>query len=398
MTGWIRMTLGGVTAAVLSGGAAVAQTPGTMPAMPSATSLREVLPPQLFRTGGSDAPAAMPPAGTLPHTVDGHANGHGAAPAHGGHGGNGHGEYHGGDILPPPHEEHGHDAGGAFVSAEYLLLRARRADADIALVDPTRDLTPGGRLEGLDYSLRSGVRGRIGYAIPHSGYDVLAGYTYLRATSSRTLAAPAGGTLYPALTRPGLTDEAQSAVTDGSIQYHVYDIELGKRLHASEHATARIFGAGRFVSVRQDLSNTFNGGNAAGANVRSRTNFDGFGPALGLEGTVTIYHGFHAYARGSTGLLTGTAKASVLETNNGGATTFANIESSTRRVVPTAGVAIGGGWQYARVSVRVGYEITHYFGVTETLRLTSDFAEGKTHRQLGDLSLEGLFAQFGLSF
>ena len=34
------------------------------------------------------------------------------------------------------------------------------------------------------------------------------------------------------------------------------------------------------------------------------------------------------------------------ETNNGGGTVLADVDYTTRKVVPTASVAVGGGWQY----------------------------------------------------
>jgi hypothetical protein len=316
-------------------------------------------------------------------------------PAHNGHSGhNGHGGAH--DLLC--HDEGHHHEGGFFGRAEYLLLRPRRGAFDFAIVDTARDLTPAGTLESLNYELRSGFRTALGYRIPGGGWDVLFAYTYLESNADRILTAPPGGTLYATLTRPGLIDEATTAAATAGLQYNVFDIEVGRKLHASEWATARIFGGARFVTLRQDFDVIYDGRDARNAEVRTTAKFDAFGPTLGGEGTVTLYRGFHAYARGSAGLLTGRVVNSITETNNAGSTVFADLDYTTRKVVPTIGLAIGGGWQHGRVSVRAGYEITHYIGLIDQPRFIDDAAEGRVLTRPADLSLEGLFVQFGLAF
>jgi hypothetical protein len=50
------------------------------------------------------------------------------------------------------------------------------------------------------------------------------------------------------------------------------------------------------------------------------------------------------------------------------------------------------------VSFRVGYEVTHWFGLIDQPRFTDDVARGKFVSRPADLSLEGLFIQVGLAF
>ncbi|MGL4422581.1 MAG: Lpg1974 family pore-forming outer membrane protein, partial [Gemmataceae bacterium] len=347
--------------------------------------IKDLTPPDLFRTVRHEAPAAG---------GSGHATGHAEA---GGHGPEmGHGPV-GGDLIPP-HHAHGHEAGGLFGSAEYLLMRSRREGNTIALRDSNRDLVPTGSLESVKDSLRSGFRAELGYRIPGGHWDILTGYTYYKTTGKADISAPAGGTLYPTWTRPGLVDEALRAQANTELEYNAYDIQLGRSFHIEEHFHGRVFGGGRFVSLRQELDVLYDGRDANNARTRTRSKFDGFGPIVGGEASLSLFHGFHAYARTTAGLLTGRMENPLMETNNGGATTYADLSYSTRRVVPLFGVGVGGGWQSGRVSVRVGYEMTNYFGIQEQPRLTNDFSEGKLATKRSDVSLEGLFVQFGLSY
>src|SRR5579883_2418038 len=230
-------------------------------------------------------------------------------------------------MCPPPGDPEEH-TGGLFGRAEYLLLRPRRGAFDFALADPARNLIPAGPVESLNYGLRSGLRAALGYQLPGGGWDVLFGYTYLRSGAGQSIAAPTGGVLYPTLTRPGLTDYADTASATASLEYNVYDLEIGRRFRVDERLTGRVFGGVRWVTVRQDFVANYNGQDARDAQVRTKANFDGFGPVVGGEGALALYRGFHVYARGSAGLLTGRLDDPLSETNDGGATQYANLSRS----------------------------------------------------------------------
>jgi len=297
------------------------------------------------------------------------------------------------DAHEEDHEDH-----GLFGAVEYLLLRPRRGAFDFGIADPANDFIPGGKLESLNYELRSGVRASIGYRFKDSPWGVSMAYTFLRSSADRTLNAPTGGLIYPTLTRPGLTDEVGSAVAQSSLEYNVFDLEVGRRFHVDERLNVRAFGGVRFANIRQDFDVQYDRYDANVARVMTSSNFDGFGPLLGSEATLSVFRGFQLYARGSGALLTGKLVNPITETNNGGITQYASLDYRTRRVIPVMGMGIGGGWQHKNVSVRVGYEITNWFGLIDQPRFTNDFAVGKVTTRQSDLSLEGLFFQLGLKY
>jgi hypothetical protein len=310
-----------------------------------------------------------------------HNEGHAA-----GHGGGGHGE------------AHGHDGPGFYGTAEYLLLRPRRGAFDFALVDPNKDLIPGGNLESLNYEQRSGVRAGVGYRFSDSAWAAGFTYTFLRSGADRTLNSTPTGVIYPTLTRPGLIDNAGFAQATASLEYNVFDLEVGRQIHADERLNMRLYAGLRFATIRQDFDVLYDLRDANLARVRTKSNFDGFGPLLGGEGSLKTFGGFHIFGRAQASLLTGNITNPYAETQNDGGTLFATVDYRTRRVIPVMGAGVGVGWENRGVALRVGYEMTNWFNLIDQIRFTNDLAEGKLVTRPGDLSLEGLFVQLAIQY
>ena len=293
---------------------------------------------------------------------------------------------------------HRSEEGRVLVSAEYLLWRPRRDAFDYAVQNTTTGLATTGKLLNLGYELQSGVRGSLGYQLPGAAWDVLVTYTHLGSSTDARVAAGPGQVLFPTLTRPGLTDQALSTLASASLQYNVYDLELGKRIVIDEYFSGRVFGGLKFGDIRQDFMAAYDGLDARSAAVMNKSTFYGAGPSFGLEGQFAVWEGFHLYTRVAGGLLTGKVNNPLTETNNAGQTVYVDLDNGTRRVVPTATLAIGGGWQRKTVSVRFGYEVTNWVGVTSQPRFIDDVAQGKLVTRPADLSLEGFVARFGMAF
>lgn len=331
-------------------------------------------------------PAGLPPAPLKDLTPTSILTqpGHEAAGGHNGHG----------DLIP--HEEH-HAEPGFYGTFEYLLLRPRRGNLGYALLSTNNAPTPVGQIEALNFDLNSGVRASVGYKMAEN-WDAAFTYMYFRANAEGTATAPAGGVLYPTLTRPGFVDSAINAAANAGVLINTYDAEFGRRFAAGESCTARVFAGFRFADVNQDFSATYDGRDAAGSVVSTRNDFQGFGPIVGVEGAFTVAHRFQFYARASGGLLTGSDSAGLIETNQFGQSVYANYSSNTRRVVPVGTVGIGVGWQAGRLSLRGGYEVSHWGSLIGTTRLSSDFSPGKTTTTYESLSLEGFFFRIGWEF
>jgi hypothetical protein len=314
------------------------------------------------------------------------------------------------DLTPPelekPHELPAHPAVeshaphvepgfGGF--ADYLLMRPRRDAFDFALFDRQRDLIPAGRVHSLNYELKSGVRTGFDYRTA-SGLDAKFAYTYFRSSADRSMFAQGTETIYPTLTRPGLTDEVRTARATAGLEFNTFDLQVGQTVHRGESVSLRAHGGLAWQSIRQRFAADYDGADANRATVTTRNDFTGFGPTVGLEATLHATKHWHLYGRATGGLMTGTVASPLKETNNAGLTPYADFESRNRRVIPTAGLAVGGGWQSGRVSIRAGYELQHWFNLIEQPRVVGELSEGKLQTRTGDFSMEGLFVQFGLAF
>jgi hypothetical protein len=132
--------------------------------------------------------------------------------------------------------------------------------------------------------------------------------------------------------------------------------------------------------------------------VNTQSRFSGFGPIVGAEAVLQTWGGFHGYARATGGLIAGRSKNALVETNDAGNTLYANPTYDVDKIVPVASIAIGGGWQYRTISIRAGYEITQWYGLTQPVRFVDDVGQGKISTRPANLSLNGLFLQLGLAF
>lgn len=284
--------------------------------------------------------------------------------------------------------------GGWYTSAEYLLMRPRNTDFDYVIRNTAGNgLATTGPVESAKYQLGSGVRAAIGYVFDGGKWEGTFQYTYLTAGADSTVFATGNTTLLPTLTRPGLTDRALTATATADLDYQLYDMLAGRRFVISDNLAIRAMAGFRFSDIRQTFGAAYDGLDARRAAVRTRSRFQGFGPTVGAEGTLTAEHGLHLYARGQFGFLSGRGNNQVLETNDRGATTYANVRNDIQREVPFGTIAIGMGWQYRTIALRAGYEVTHWQGIFARPRFTDDVGQGKVINTPSNLSLEGLFIQ-----
>jgi hypothetical protein len=283
-------------------------------------------------------------------------------------------------------------------SAEYMLVRPRRRADDFAIVDPLDNLTPEGSVRSVGFDLTSGLRAGIGYRPAGSAWETWFTYTYVYANGGASAVAPAGGLIYPTLTRPGLVDTALFATASENLTYNVYDIDTVQRVTGDDTFSLRLGFGARYANIEQNQQAFYTGRDANGTQVLSRTTFDGGGLTAGGEGRWQMPWGFSVFGRAKGGLLIGDIRNTLRETDNGGLTTNANIQEHYYATIPVLEMGTGLAWEYRNMRLAVGYEIANWFNLIDSPTFTNDFAEGKIGRRHGDLSLEGLFLQLGLAY
>jgi Legionella pneumophila major outer membrane protein precursor len=310
------------------------------------------------------------------------------------------------DVLPGPAGSGSpqcyfipaHDAVAPFVvSVEYLLLRPYRRDLDYAIVDPNGNLTPEGHIANLDWQTRSGVRAGLMWRPRDSSSDLSFTYTYAYSQDTANIAAPAGGVLFPTLTRPGIIDAVLTAQAFSSITYNVFDIDVGHRFNV-DNSEYRIFAGFRIADIGQVLAATYDGLDAHQALARNHVCMNGGGLTLGGEAHWCLARGFGAYARGRGSLVVGDYCVSNIETDFAGNVVNTDVRDSFTKVVPVLDLAAGVSWQHRNMRASIGYEINHWFNQVEGITFLDDFSVGKHGRTQSDLSLEAIVFQFAIDF
>jgi hypothetical protein len=305
------------------------------------------------------------------------------------------------DLTPPElppvhHAEHG-EAAGLIFSGEFLLLTPRQSGLDFALVDPRNELLPAGNMQSLHLRTQAGLRVGLAYRTEH-GWDVGFAYGFFNTSDSFGVTAPAGGLLYPTLTRPGLIDQSRTAFAKATLTMNTFDALLGRTWEATEDFRLRFYGGLRFLTLRNALQSTYDGRDADQAFAENRSNYFGVGPIFGGEARLALFEGFGVFGKANGGLLSGTQRVKLFESNNAGGTPYTDFHDRYGSVIPFVHLGLGLEYQYNGVFLRAGYEVTQYFQAVDRPVFLDDFAEGKLTRRVTDLALDGLFLQAGFNY
>jgi hypothetical protein len=279
---------------------------------------------------------------------------------------------------------------GFFFDLNYLLLHPRRDYMDYAIVSPNSSGVPTGDILSRDWTWRSGLREGLGYRLPGGKWGVGLYYTYLHDNASASIAAPAGGVLFATLTHPGTVSQVETASADTSLNYNLFDLEVGRWWNAGDRLATRFFGGGRWAHIDQNMNALYNGIDANNDLVAQTQHFNGFGFLVGGEAFLNLCWGINLFARTDAALLSGQIHTTLLETNNAGATTLTNVNDHLEKIVPVASMTMGAGWRYGNLYLLAGYQFVNWFGLVQAPDFVDDVHQGKLTTRSGDLSLEGL--------
>lgn len=286
---------------------------------------------------------------------------------------------------------------GLYLLGDYYLVRPRRQANDFAISSNQRLGVVDGQTQYMSWNTESGFKVTGGYQF-QSGWDLSVGYFYVHSSGNSTAVAPAGGALYATLTN-NTFDDVSSATATGNLDYNFIDIEAGRTIQPTENLHLRVTAGGRIAWIDQQFSAIYNGGSMAALNdfVSSPVHFSGAGPTVGAEGVWDVNQYFGFYGRGKGGILSGSFKSSLTETNNNGEVTFYNVTDKYDGLVPVVEVGIGGIIRKDHMHLKIGYELVNYFNMVDSLDFQS-LSFGKISRRMSDLSLEMLMIEFGLTF
>jgi hypothetical protein len=283
-------------------------------------------------------------------------------------------------------------------TGDYLYMRARRDANDFAVFSPSNFAVPNGAIESVDLATQSGFRVGAYYEMPN-GFEWGAQYTYFHTNGQAVYSVPAGGSLYATMARGGGIDDVTFASADTNLNYQVLDIVAAKNFKLTD-VDLQILGGVRTAFIDQTLNALYNGGSVGALNaiVSSPVYFRGAGLTLGGEGTYHFYKGFGIYARAQGSLLSGEVKNLLTETNDNGSVPVVAVSEKHEAIIPVAELGMGFSWEYEHVFVKVGYELTDWFGLINSPAFTDSTNIGLPTRRTSDLTLEALAVQLGVTF
>src|SRR5262249_27109471 len=176
--------------------------------------------------------------------------------------------------------------------------------------------------------------------------------------------------------------------------------EAAKRIEINDCLTLRLSGGVRLAEIIQKLNAAYVGGTAGpqATLVQSPINFDGIGVRVGGEGWWKAWGGLGLYAKAYGSLMSGDFRTRLTQTSNGGITPVVNVTDRFEKLVPVTELGLGLGWANEHVRVSVGWELTNFFGMVDSLDFVDSNSFGKIGHRVSDLSLEALVVSVGLFF
>jgi len=302
-----------------------------------------------------------------------------------------------GNPGPVIHREEGEATW--YASAEFLLLTARRGDLDFALSnsDAGNPFASVGSVLEATYPIDGGFRVGGGYVTKSGHWDMSFHFTYFSSEDNRAAATPAGGSLFPTLTRPGI-NIVDTAVAASYMRYRWFDLELARRFQVEPDLTLKLSTGLRFLTLEDTFRVQYDGQDANAAEVLN--NGRAFGPGFLLGGTAEYRLGrrWRVDARGRGTLAYTYHDTRTRETNDAGATVNTDALREHSRVLPVVELGLGLVWEAGGYRVRIGYELQNWFNAFEQPRFTSDVALGTFVRRASDLGVQGVVFSFSKSF
>ncbi|MFO0841771.1 MAG: Lpg1974 family pore-forming outer membrane protein [Gemmataceae bacterium] len=304
---------------------------------------------------------------------------------------------------PPGVTSHGtvyaHDektCGDLLIDGEYLLLAPRRPGQTYAVVGTNPFWGPVGTIKSVDGGYDSGLRVGAGWRFADGGWDVMGRYAYFHSSADDVATRPAGGQVFATLTHPSTVVEVGGAYAQSSVNFNVFDLEIGKRFELGESANARVFAGPRYANVDQALNVTYAGGDVVTDRVHRCTCFDGAGLRAGGEANWRFLDHLGLYLRGSASLLTGRFHSCKFEEANG----FPIVDVAERytRVVPMVDMGVGLSFQKGNWRVSAGYEFINWFNMVDASDFVDDAHPAKLIRSVGNLGFDGVVFRAELSF
>jgi|GEM_PF-1165278 hypothetical protein len=281
-------------------------------------------------------------------------------------------------------------------SVDYLNWQIRRRDLDFGIVTDQTALALGsGTLHEVEFGQSSGFRSSVAYAMQDE-WQILFSFSHYTAESTASVAAPPGQSyIFATRSHPKFNEEALTASAQANFSMNIFDVELRHSLVAGERAIFDLFGGIRWAENDQLFSIDYDGRDFNAGEVDNSVDISMFGLRMGGEGIWSLPNGFHVFGNAEGSLMYGDYNVFLEETDlnatSGAADILVSINDSYEQALPAFSAALGIGWDSEAVEIRLGYEFSAWFNLSDRTVFLDDTHEAVFSKTNHDVMMDGFF-------
>jgi hypothetical protein len=309
--------------------------------------------------------------------------------------------------------------GGFRMALDALFLTPRNDHLSYAISDPSNPVfvSPGSKSIFVDPDSEWGYRLSLGGEVAGTGLDVWGRYTSLNVETNDEVMEPAGGLLWAPLAAPSVgINQADRATAEYDLNYDVFDLEIGQKIAVGNSVNLRLFGGLRYADIDNELNVLYYGGpvgfdpNDPGR-VNIPSDFSGFGPRIGVDGSWQFARGWSLMGTAATSLMVGDFDINYEYCQqlqpNGTPCAFPFTETHLKsnldnQFVPVLEAKLGVGyeWQYrqALLHAQLGYQWENWFDGYGTTDFYDSGYSSVHNTRREDFGLDGAFFRFQADF
>lgn len=319
----------------------------------------------------------------------------------------------GAEYQPKHHKEH-HKNFFITGGATYLEPSTNSLDY-LTIVDaPASPASTVASTESIQPEFNWGYFIQAGYRISHH-YDIEASWAQYNSnvSDSTNVNGLAGTTLYvitsnaDSLADLTLPSESASASSKQTINYSVFDANLGQYHDITEMLRTRIFAGINYAKVDATTTNLYSQANNTPTSLfdEYKSTFSGWGPEVGMDLEYKIWHQFGVVGHFAASFLIGQQDVSSNVYNSDivrdGTQVIVDADS-VARLVPALDAKLGVNWNvpYSFKScgfgVEAGYQVAYYWDVIDQAQLT--YAADATQHNYSNYGNMGPYLNLTASF
>lgn len=289
-----------------------------------------------------------------------------------------------------------------FLTADMLWWHVDTSGSKYCLLDETPPGAPDskGTYRTLKFKWNYGFRAGVGTTFNHDRWDLYLNYTWFRADNSSATSLHGGFGIIPdsqVLINQRLGNAAEQSKIHWSIHFQTLDLNLGRNYFISPKVAFHPFFGIKTAWIDQKVrsSNKLFFPVITHSHTKTKNDFWGIGPDLGIEGKWFLNYGFNLFGSIASALLWGDFDVRQKQHTSNPSTPINDIDFDKHAVSPMTQMQIGIGYetnfcdnQY-HIAVNARYEQQYWWAQNQipdyVLLNTYEFM-----RVFGDLSFQGL--------